>query len=89
MILKRVSPSLLKNRLRGGVVSFAFKKLDGTLRTAVGTTSLTLVPIQNHPTGEKPASPKVVTFWDIEKESWRCVSITQEIFVQDLSLPLQ
>ena len=89
MILKRVSPTLLKNRLRGGVVSFAFKKLDGTLRTAVGTTALTMIPIQNHPTGEKPASPKVVTFWDIEKESWRCVSITQEIFVQDLPLPLQ
>jgi hypothetical protein len=48
-----------------------------------------MVPIENHPTGEKPASPKVVTFWDVEKESWRCVSTTQEIFIQDLPLPPQ
>lgn len=89
MILKRVSPTLLKSRLRAGVIQFAFKKLDGTLRTAVGTTDLTRVPTESHPSGEKPASPKVVTFWDMEKLSWRCVSITQEIFMEELPLPPQ
>ncbi len=80
MILKRVSPTLLKNRLRGGVVQFAFKKLDGTLRTAVGTTDLTTIPIESHPKGTGITSDKSVRFFDIEKREWRSVNATQEIF---------
>jgi len=80
MILKRVSPTLLKSKLRQGIVQFAFKKLDGTLRTAVGTTDLSTIPVDHHPKGTGATSEKSVRFFDIEKREWRSVSATQEIF---------
>ncbi len=80
MILKRVSPTLLKSKLRKGIVQFAFKKLDGTLRTAVGTTDLSTIPVDHHPKGTGTTSEKSVRFFDIEKREWRSVSSTQEIF---------
>ena len=39
MNLVATSPEVLRSRLREGVVQFAFKKVDGSLRTAVGTTN--------------------------------------------------
>ncbi len=81
MVLEPISPDLLRARLRNGVVQFAFKKLDGTLRTAVGTTSLTSIPVDHHPKGVKESSPRQVCFFDLEKGSWRSVSVNQEIFL--------
>ena len=80
MILKRVSPTLLRSKLREGIIQFAFKKLDGTLRTAVGTTNMTSIPIDHHPKGTGVTSEKSVRFYDVEKREWRSVSATQEIF---------
>lgn len=81
MILERVSPEVLRQRLRSGSVQFAFKKLDGTLRTAFGTTNLTVVPSDHHPRGVRESSPKQVCFFDLEKQQWRSVSTLQEIFL--------
>ena len=89
MTLKPSSPELLRSRLRASIIKFAFKKLDGTLRLATGTTDLSKIPVENHPTGEKPSSPKVVTFWDVELKEWRAVSASQEIFMEEQPLPLQ
>ena len=89
MILTPVNPSVLRVRLQEGITQFAFKKLDGTLRLATGTTDLSKIPVENHPTGEKPSSPKVVTFWDVELKEWRAVSASQEIFMEEQPLPLQ
>ena len=80
MNLKPVNAIELKRKLRSGVVQFAFKKLDGTLRTAVGTTDLTTIPIESHPKGTGITSDKSVRFFDIEKREWRSVNATQEIF---------
>ena len=71
----------LRNRLRNGVVQFAFKKLDGSLRTAFGTTNLTSVPIEHHPKGARDSSSSVVVFFDLEKRQWRSVSIRTEVFI--------
>lgn len=81
MVLEPISPERLRSKLREGVVHFAFKKLDGTLRTAFGTTQLTIIPIDKHPTGARESSPRVVVFFDTEKREWRSVSVTQEIFI--------
>ena len=55
--------------------------LDGSLRTAVGTTNLSNVPVDHHPQGVRESSPKVVVYFDIEKKEWRSVSRRVEVFI--------
>jgi hypothetical protein len=81
MNLTPVEPEELRSLLNEGVVSFAFKKVGGDLRTAVGTTALSSIPVADHPSGNGTSSPKVVPFFDKEKQEWRSVSIEQEIFI--------
>lgn len=81
MVLTPIQPEELRRELNKRIVSFAFKKLDGTLRTANGTTNLASVPHDQHPKGVRKASPKVVTFFDLDKREWRSISATQEIFI--------
>jgi hypothetical protein len=81
MVLTPTSPNELREALRRGVTQFAFKKLDGTLRTAVGTTNLATIPAENHPRGVRQSSPNAVVFFDVEKREWRSVSIRQEMFI--------
>ncbi|CAB4175026.1 WYL domain containing protein [uncultured Caudovirales phage] len=81
MTLTPVLPETLRSRLREGVVQFAFKKVDGTLRTAVGTTNLATIPTESHPKGTGNPSDKSVRFFDIEKREWRSVSILREIYL--------
>ena len=76
-----ITPENLRARLSEGTVSFSFKKLGGNLRMAVGTTDLNKVPPQHHPKGVRESSPRVVTFYDLSKNAWRCVSITSQIWV--------
>lgn len=81
MTLEPVDPAILRARLREGVVQFAFKKVDGTLRTAVGTTNLATIPTDHHPKGTGTPSDRSVRFFDIEKREWRSVSASREIFI--------
>ena len=80
MNLAPITHERLRSRLRGGVVMFAFKKLDGTLRTAVGTTNLSTIPSEHHPKGSREPSPRVVVFFDVEKREWRSLSTRVEVF---------
>jgi len=81
MVLQPITPTDLRSRLNAAIISFAFKKLDGTLRTATGTTCLDCIPPRFHPKGGRPASPKVVAFFDTEKQEWRTVSTRKEIYL--------
>ena len=81
MVLEQVDPAILRARLREGIVQFAFKKVDGTLRTAVGTTNLSTIPTDHHPKGTGTSSDRSVRFFDIEKREWRSVSVSREIFI--------
>jgi len=83
MILTPIEHSELRAELKTRNVQFAFKKKDGTLRTAIGTTNLSNVPEENHPKGIRQSSPMVVPYFDLEKEGWRSVSITKEVFISD------
>lgn len=82
MVLEPINPQELRNRLNVGTVQFAFKKVDGTLRTAIGTTLLEQVPLENHPKGGT-SSPKIVPYFDLQKQEWRSVSVYQEIFISE------
>jgi hypothetical protein len=77
----QTEPNTLRSRLREGVVQFAFEKLDGSLRTAIGTTNLSSIPTESHPQGVRESSEKVVTFFDMEKKEWRSVSILRKIYL--------
>ena len=81
MNLSPIDPTELRALLRSRVVQFAFKKLDGTLRTALGTTNLSSIPAIKHPQGVRESSPSVITFFDMEKQEWRSISVRSEIFM--------
>lgn len=81
MNLSPSTASELKRQLARGPVQFAFKKIGGDLRTALGTTNLDRIPRESHPKGVRTAPESVVTFFDLEKGSWRSVSARTEIFI--------
>jgi hypothetical protein len=83
MTLKPITHDELRQRLNEGTVQFAFKKLNGDLRTAVGTTCLENIPLQNHPTGSRASSASVVRYFDISTNWWRSVSIDREVFIAE------
>jgi len=64
----------LRNILRKKIVNFQFIKLDGEIRDAKGTLMMKYVPQDQHPKGIRPSSPKVATFFDLDKTDWRSVS---------------
>lgn len=66
------------DQLHEGIVHFWFVKTDGTLRSAYGTLAMDI--IRRHggePDGKdhKKSSPAVtglVSYYDLEKDAWRC-----------------
>ena len=83
MVMTPIDADELRSKLNEGTVQFAFKKLDGTLRTAVGTTSLETVPVEHHPSGEGTSSDASVRYFDMGKNQWRSVSSSTEIYLAD------
>ena len=69
-----ISVPELRKLLRNKIINFEFIKLDGEVRPARGTTMMKYVPQKDHPKGIRPSSPKVATFYDLEKDAWRSVS---------------
>ncbi len=71
----------LKCLLSEGEVSFKFKKKDGSIREARGTTCSNLIPKEEPKEGEelKPKkkvvlSPNVTRYYDLDKNQWRSFS---------------
>lgn len=64
----------LRKILRQKIVNFEFIKLDGEVRPATGTQMMKYIPRKDHPKGIRPSSPKVATFFDLDKMAWRSVS---------------
>lgn len=58
----------IKN-LAKGITHFYFKKIDGSIREAWGTIKENLIP---EVTNERKANPTTQTYYDTEKEQWRC-----------------
>ena len=78
----------LKKLLKKQILDFEFIKLDGSIRTARGTTDLKYVPKQDWPKGTakeatKKRLKKVATFFDLKKKDWRSASIrSKEIVIK-------
>ena len=65
------SLSMLRQALRKGRVHFCYWKKDGSLRPAYGTTNSDIIPAADHPKGLRKPNPKVVTYYDLDKQAWR------------------
>ena len=63
----------LRKRMQTSVVEFYFTKKNGCVRRAFGTTMKSLAKV--HTVGGQPSSPKVITFFDVEKSEWRSCQI--------------
>ena len=60
---------ILRELLHKGAVEFTFKKKDGTIRPATGTTNPSLYTYERKG-GSSPA-PDMIVYWDMEKNGWR------------------
>lgn len=68
----------LHAKMQQGIVKFYFQKIDGTIREAYGTLAVKLIPSAESSSNRKP-NPTVQTYYDCEKESWRCFKIANLI----------
>ena len=69
-----ISVPELRKLLHKKIVNFEFVKLSGEIRPSHGTTMMKYIPPKDHPKGIRPSSPKVATFYDLDKDAWRSVS---------------
>jgi len=69
-----ISTQELRKLLRKKIVNFEFIKLNGEVRPSRGSTNMRFIPPRDHPKGIRPSSPKVATFYDLDKDAWRSVS---------------
>lgn len=66
----------LRARMKAGIVKFYFQKVNGSIREAFGT--LKDVPATQ---GVKTPSPLVQTYFDTEKQDWRCYKLANLISI--------
>lgn len=74
----------LREKLQNGIVSFTYKKKDGSIREANGTTRMDCIPEENHPKGTGEHSSDVVTYFDTDKNEWR--SFREENFIHIIGM---
>ena len=67
-----------KELLNKCVVRFKFKKADGSIREAVGTTNSKFIPVALHPKTTStvaPANDKTIPYFDLEAGKWKSMQI--------------
>lgn len=69
----------LTEKLDNGTVRFAFEKVGGNLRIALGTRSLSMIPSQFHPKGKRKVDV-TLPYFDLEKMCWRSISKLKKIY---------
>lgn len=62
----------LRKAMAKGIVKFYFRKVDGSIREAYGTLKSSIVPATQ---GNTRNNPTIQTYYDTEKESWRCFKV--------------
>ena len=69
-----------RDALANGFARFTYYKKDGTTRTALGTRSSVLIPIDKLPKGqleinEREDIVKSIPYFDLDKNEWRSFSV--------------
>ena len=72
----------LRNALANGFARFTYRKKDGTLRTALGTRSPSLIPTDKLPKGDmsdgatlEDENIKNIPYFDLDKNEWRSFGV--------------
>ena len=81
MYYSETTVSNLINLLDENVARFQFKKMDGSIRNALGTRNELLIPKEECINMIDDISPKSVVFWDLEEKAFRSFSKTAEVSV--------
>lgn len=68
----------LRAAMKERIVKFYFQKVDGSVREAYGTLKESLLPPTNG-TDSRKKSDTVQTYYDTEKEAWRCFKLANLI----------
>lgn len=77
---KQITAVQLNKMLAQGEVKFAFEKKDGTIRQAIGTRNINMIPIKDLPK-QGPTNVNTVNYYDLDKKAWRGVSVFAPVFV--------
>lgn len=71
-----------RDALSNGFARFTYYKMDGTPRTALGTRSPSLIPVDKLPKGDMSDdsatwkdSAKAIPYFDLEKNEWRSFNV--------------
>jgi hypothetical protein len=81
MYYSQTTVSNLINLLDENVARFQFKKLDGSVRNALGTRNELLIPKEECIKFVDDISPKSVVFWDLEEKAFRSFSKQAEVSI--------
>lgn len=71
-----------RDAITNGFARFTYRKTDGTFRTALGTRSLSLIPVDKLPKGDMSDGAatwedniKAIPYFDLDKNEWRSFSV--------------
>ena len=71
-----------RDALSNGFARFTYRKNDGTTRQALGTRSLSLIPVDKLPKGDMSDGAatwednvKAIPYFDLDKNEWRSFSV--------------
>lgn len=67
----------LTKKMQSGIVKFYYQKVDGSVREAYGTLEEGLLPETK---GSEKKSDTVQTYFDTEKQEWRCFKKLNLVF---------
>lgn len=81
MYYSQTTVSNLINLLDENVARFQFKKLDGSIRNALGTRNELLIPKEECIKMIDDISSKSVVLWDLEEKAFRSFSKQAEVSI--------
>lgn len=69
-----------RDALANGFARFTYYKIDGTTRTALGTCSPSIIPVDKVPKGEVEIDKwedivKTIPYFDLDKNEWRSFNV--------------
>ncbi len=70
-MMKAMLIDTLKVKLAGGIAHFIFKKMDGSIREAWGTTQSHLAKVKTNGRGVSREAYKTTAYFDVECGEWR------------------
>lgn len=79
-----ISQEVLKRKLSLRQFNFIYEKLDGSKRSAYGTTNSDFIPEAKKPKGGKSLSG--VSYFDLDLNDWRSVGKDQKVIVSSKEL---